>query len=202
MIDVVMSRMILKGRGPKRSTRGEFASHQATAEEVEQLTETLVALVARQKHQKASEHLVAWFNEAGMSGAGLLTVFTSLRVAEACIRLGAPVEQLEQRVPQVPGVQVLAAAGAALSAQSLVADIIARAAAGEQERPTEDELVAVWQDPKKGALVVYYYLQCLAQAAALDSLGFEVLTAPGDPGADTVADAVPDAAAEDLHPGS
>jgi hypothetical protein len=71
------------------------------------------------------------------------------------------VELLDNRVPQIPGVLMVRAVSATLNAQTLVARILQRARIGENEQPTEEELVEVWRSEEHGCLVVYYLLQCL-----------------------------------------
>jgi hypothetical protein len=159
-----MVRMVFKGRGGRGGVRGELAGLPATPEEVEALTVQLCELVAQDKHRKAAERLVAWLNDANLAGAGLLTVFTALRVTEACLGFGVPVEQLDNRAPQIPGVLMLKAVSATLKAQTLVTSMIDRERAGQNAQPTEDELVQLWQDEESGCLAVYYYLQCLVTA--------------------------------------
>jgi hypothetical protein len=151
----------------KKKIRGELTGREATFEEVLALIEELCGLVDRGKYDKAAERLTAWLLDAGLSGAGLLTVVLVINVAQACVDHGVRVDGLDRRVPQITGVAPSEALLATVHAQDLVMRILERVQRGEEDRPTADELAAVWEDERFGALVVLYYLQCLATAAHL-----------------------------------
>jgi len=150
--------------------RGELTGRNATEDEVAELTESLCEIVDRGKYDKACRRMVAWINDAGLSGAGLLTTYLAISVAQACVDRGVPVDGLERRVPQFSGIPLPDAISATTHAQDLITRMLDRAARGENEQPTLDELTAVWKTPRFGGLVLFYYLQCLANAVRLPRL--------------------------------
>ena len=160
--------MDLRKAFQRGGVRGELTGYEATAEEVEKLAEELCGLVDQGKYDKACRQLVAWLNDAALSGAALLTTYLAIGVAQACVDRGVPVDGLERRVPQFSGAPQLDAVRATLHAQGLIMAMLERAARGGNEQPTLDELTAIWENAQFGTLVVYYYLQCLANAAHLD----------------------------------
>ena len=151
--------------------RGEATGREATLEEIEVFADGLCKLVDRGKHDKAATRLVGWLNDAGTPGAGLLTSFLAVNVAQACVDHGMPVDGLNRSAPEISGVDPFAALTATMRAQELVMRMLERASRGESELPTGEELTELWSDEKYGeqlgALAVYYYLQCLANAAHL-----------------------------------
>ena len=168
----------------REGVRGELTGREATLEEIEQLSNDLCALVDRGKQDKAAGRLVAWLNDAGIPGAGVLTSFLAVSVAQACVDHGLPVDGLNRSAPEISGVNPFAALTATMRAQELVMTMLGRVSRGESELPTGDELTGLWSDEtygeQLGALAVCYYLQCLANAAHLGSVT-GVLHAAEDP---------------------
>ena len=150
--------------------RGGLTGRNATEDEVAELTESLCEIVDQENYDKACRRMAAWINDAGLSGAGLLTTYLALSVAQACVDRGVPVDGLERRVPQFSGIPMPNAISATMHAQDLITRILDRAARGENEQPTLDELTEVWKTPQFGGLVLFYYLQCLASSVRLPRL--------------------------------
>ena len=150
--------------------RGDLTGRSATEDEVAELTEVLCEIVDQGKYDKACRRMVAWINDAGLPGAGLLTTYLAISVAQACVDRGVLVDGLEQRVPQFSGIPMPDAISATMHAQDLITKMLDRAGRGENEQPTLDELTEVWKTPQFGGLVLFYYLQCLANAVHLPRL--------------------------------
>lgn len=154
----------------REGARGQWTGD-VTEEEVEQLVGPLCDLIAKEKHRKAAERLVAWINSVTAErGYDVLADYLVVRLAQLCLDYDVPASAMDNRVAQIPDVGLSLAVKATVRAQQIVAQAADRLKREQSPRITAEEHKLLWEDYQPAVLGMYYWLQCLAGSRRLRGL--------------------------------